>query len=362
MVSRKKIYLLAVIVLIIITFISCRKQDSHSTLSQTNATFITVTKPAYIPLENTETALGTLSSLNAPLLRAETNGRIIKLLADVGQAVKKGQLLGEIDPTDNRNSVASSIAQVAQLKAQWRFQSLTVQRMRKLIKTGVISQSNLDEAQAKLRAFDEQIKAASAQMNSAEYQLKRSQIIAPVDGLIQSRLISEGDFITIGNPLFELVTLNQLRATLLFPETVRSLLNIGQAVELKTPSLPGSSVPSVIKQLTPLLDPTNRSVSAIIEFTNPGGWQPGASVTGIVTIVKKNNVLVIPQESVVNRPRGTVVYIIKNNNAIECLITTGNIKGNWIEVVQGLTPNDVIAKDGAGYLTDHSPVTIKKSL
>lgn len=355
---QRLFYLTAVVICAVMGSISCSKKDTPATSS--TATPITVVSATTASLSSTEIAIGSLSSLSTPIVRAETSGRIVKLYADVGQEVHQGQLLAEIDPTDNRHTVTTTTAQTAQLKAQLDFQRLTVKRMRQLIKTGVITRANLDEAEAKLQVLAAQVKGANAQTNNAEYQLKRTHIIAPIDSQIQSRTVSEGDYITTGAPVFDLVTLQQLRATLPFPETVRAQLKVGQAVQLTTPALSNSVIHSTVKRLTPLLDPANRSIAAIIEFTNPGGWQPGASVTGRVIVNTNPAALMVPLESVVTRPKGYVVYRIKDHRASEQPVTIGKVQGNLIEITQGINAGDLIAKDGAGYLTDQAVVVIKK--
>ena len=102
----------------------------------------------------------------------------------------------------------------------------------------------------------------------------------------------------------------------------------------------------------------NKSLTTIIEFENPGTWLPGASSRATVVFSKFEDAIVVPQISVVRRSIGEVIYVVKENTVKEIPVKTGLRKEGYIQILEGITLNDEIVKDGAGFLTDSSIIEI----
>jgi membrane fusion protein, multidrug efflux system len=103
----------------------------------------------------------------------------------------------------------------------------------------------------------------------------------------------------------------------------------------------------------------NRSIDVIADISGQDDWQSGASVKGTVSFASRQN-LGIPEQSLVLRPAGEIVYIIKNNIAEERKVTIGISQNGLIEVTSGLSAGDIIALDGASYLTNQATVNFSK--
>lgn len=352
--------IIVILVITVIFWMFYTKEIKQET--QTNAIPVTTIKTITKPLEVTESTVGSLSSLMFPEIKAETGGRVVKLFVDVGQSVQQGQILAELDPTDQSYSAAANSARIEELIAQEHNASLTTARYQKLLKSRNLSQADYDKAIANLNAIRAQLGAAKAQTAQAKYQLARTRIIAPISGRIQSRNISIGDFITTGMPLFQVVDLSRLRATLPFPETMAQSLSVGMPVRLHTPGVNTGVVSTNIIQLSPMIESSNRSFNVIVDFANQYHWRPGGSVEAEVIVSHNPKAVMVPLECVVNRPNGTVVYKIENNKAIERKVTTGFVKDNWIEIKKGLQPNEIIAQDGAGYLSNGASISLRNGI
>jgi multidrug efflux pump subunit AcrA (membrane-fusion protein) len=99
----------------------------------------------------------------------------------------------------------------------------------------------------------------------------------------------------------------------------------------------------------------------IADVMDEPGWQPGASVTGTVVLGEESAAMMIPEQSLVLRPAGEVVYVVRDNVAYQAVVKTGQRQNGLIEILEGLQPNETIVVDGAGFLTDKAPVTISES-
>jgi RND family efflux transporter MFP subunit len=307
---------------------------------------ITVTQAQARTMQILEQSVGEADSSTAPKVGAEVAGRIIKVNVDIGDPVKKGQLLAELDPADYS-------ADARRLEAQAVSQRKLTERYRELASKGFISPSALE-------SHDAQDVSAREQHARAAKNLARTRIVSPVDGRIDNRFISVGDWIELGKPAFQLSTSEDLRIRLPFPEGVAQHIKVGQTVMLSTPTAPGASVSGKIAQVRQLVGSTNRAFDAVVAVKNPGGWKPGASVNGAVIIEEHEQAVAVPEVSVVLRPAGKVVYVIEDGKAVQHIVTTGVTQNGLVEILQGLKAGETVAVDGAGFLTDKASVNVKE--
>ncbi len=338
-------YAVAVCLCAALTLPACAKKSEEKKSGPPPAV-ITLTQAQIRTMQILEQSVGEADSSSAPKVGAEVAGRIIKVSVDIGDPVKKGQVLAEIDPADYS-------ADAKRLEAQAVSQRKLTERYRELASKGFISPSALE-------SHDAQDVAARELYNRGAKNLSRTRIVSPVDGKVDSRFVSAGDWIELGKPVFQLSTSENLRIRLPFPESVAQRIKPGQAVTLSTPTAPGASVRGKIEQVLQTVGSTNRAFEAVVEVKNPGGWKPGASVNGAVIIEEHEQAVVVPEVSVVLRPAGKVVYVIDNGKAVQHIVTTGVIQDGQVEILQGLKAGELVAVDGAGFLTDKATVSVKE--
>jgi RND family efflux transporter MFP subunit len=169
--------------------------------------------------------------------------------------------------------------------------------------------------------------------------------------------VSVGEFVRVGDPIVQIVSKQKLRAHLPFPEQIGAQLKPGLKVRLSTPTS-SETVETVVHELKPMITEGNRTIDVIADVIDAAGWQPGASVTGTVILGEQAAALMIPEQSLVLRPAGEVVYVVRDNVAYQAIVKTGARQNGLIELIEGLQPNDTIVVDGAGFLTDKAPVKI----
>jgi len=320
---------------------------------------VTVTTVSTRDLELWQFSEGQIEAISSPMIAAEVGGRIIAVSADVGQDVVVGQVLAKIDPVDYELAKKLVSTDIDRLKSLIVAQKLQVKRLKTLVTKKSANQSSLDEAQAQLGALKAQLLGAKVRLQQAERNRIKSQIVSPINGKVDQRKISEGDYVKAGTPLFHLTTRNHLRVWLPFPESLGSQLQTGLPVSLNSAVAPDRQVDSHITSLRPEITRSNRAISVIIDLDNPGDWQPGASVTGKVRIALHENALVVNQASIIRRPGGLVVYRIVDGKAQEVPVTTGIHQDDIVEILSGLQPGDQLALDGAAYLTDGVVVQVQ---
>lgn len=342
---------------------SCGNSDSASKETEagnnTKATLVTVTTIKKQAVEITEEAIGTLEGLIDPTVAAEVAGRVVKVHVSPGEQVKQGQLVATLDAADFTMQRNEAQAEVSRIQALLDNQAKIVARNQALVDKKFISQNVVDNDKAQQNVLQQQLEAAKARVGSINHNSSKTRVISPVNGTVETRLVSAGDYLKVGDPIMQIISKQKLRAHLPFPEHIGAKLKPGLKVRLTTPTS-NTKVETVIHELKPLIAEGSRTVDVIADVVNQSDWQPGATVNGTVVLGEESSALMIPEQSLVLRPAGEVVYEVRNGVAYQAVVKTGYRKNGLIELLEGLQPDATIVVDGAGFLTDKTPVTVSK--
>jgi membrane fusion protein, multidrug efflux system len=310
-------------------------------------------------LEIYEDVVGSLENVMDPRISAEVAGRVTRVLGFTGKKVKRGELLAEIDWADFEIQSRGDAAEIKRLQALLANQERVVERQQKLVTQGFISQNALDEALAQRTVLREQLAAARTRAESTGRSLGKTRVVAPIDGEVETQVVAPGDYVKVGDPLFTLVGTQRMRAHLLFPESATNRIRPGLKVGLESPAAPGRPIESTIDEIRPTVNAGNRALDAIVRFeTTDGAFRGGGSVNARVLLQVKKDALMVPEQSVVLRPAGKVVYVVSGGRVAQRPVETGLKQDGMQEVVKGLQPGEVIATDGAGFLSDGAAVTL----
>ncbi len=303
-----------------------------------------------------ETA-GQVHSKSAPTLAAEVGGRITKVMADTGDRIVEGQLLAKTDTSTLLLQQQAAQAGIERLEVHIANGERRVERFRTLSSKNLSSQTQLDDAREQLEVYRADYKAAEAQLAIVNDSLTKSLVVAPVSGVIQQRMIATGDFVGRGQPLFEITQPELLQAWLPYPESVALKVHVGQVAEIFSPLTPGESVTGEITDLQPSVGLGSRAIMAIIDLENPGKLRPSATLTGKVLVETRQAAVMVPVMSIVRRPAGDIVYVINGDKAEARIVNTGYHNGAMVEITSGLAGNEVVATDGAPFLTDGASIS-----
>lgn len=356
---KPTIHLITATLFIGLALTACGKKEAESDAKKKpQSALISTTVAEANTLEIREESIGTLEGLMDPTVSAEAPGRVIKVLAHPGQIVKKGEVLALLDATDYSLQRNQAQAEVARLEAITTNQSRIVDRNQALVKKNFISQNALDDVTTQHTALQQQLDGAKAQLAIIDHNRAKTTILAPIDGVVQKQIVSVGDFVKIGDPLLQVISKQKLRAHLPLPENIAAKIHPGIKVRLSTPTSNDEIITS-IRELKPMISETSRAVDVIADVSDQAGWQPGASVKGAIILGEHANAVLIPELCVVLRPAGEVVYLVKDGLALQRIVKTGLRQDGKIEIIEGLSAGEVIAKDGAAFLTDKAKVKVE---
>jgi len=350
------------IVLISSLMIACNGKDAatdKSLADKKNAkpTLVTITQVKNQAIVTSEETIGTLEGLTNPTISAEVAARVVKIHVNTGEAVKQGQLIATLDASDfgmQRNEAQTEVARIEALLAN---QVKTVERNQALMNKKFISINAVDNEVAQQNVLKEQLAGAKARVSSINHSSSKTKIYAPASGNIEKKLVDEGEFVKVGDPIIMIVSKQHLRAHLPFPEYIAAKIKPGLEVNLTSPTSE-TIVKSIVHDLKPMIVEGSRTVDVIADILASPDWQPGASVTGTVILGEQATAMMVPEQSVVLRPAGEVVYVVRNNKAYQALVKTGSHQNGMVELINGINKNDTIVVDGAGFLTDNTAIKI----
>ena len=336
---------------------SCGNGDTTALLTdEKRITPVVVSEPTQRDIEYVLTALGSVESIDDPTLSAETSGQVRRIGVNEGDSVTEGQVLVSLDDTLHVIETAKAEAELRRANVVLDNQIKEVQRLQRLARTQSVSRDKLEDEQAQQEILTAQRDVARKQWEQAEHLATKTRVKAPINGLVTRRHISTGDYVIDGQPLVELVSVQRLRARIAFPEQDAAQIEVGKQVRLKTPAAPDELALGVVTAVNPQIRTHNRAVEITVEFDNPGGWLPGASVDAELVAARHEQALTVPLLALSTRASRSVVFVVEQDTAHAVEVQTGWREDGWVEILDGLNPGQPIVIEGTAMLSDGSRV------
>ncbi len=290
-------------------------------------------------------ALGNLAALQEVTISFEVGGRIAKIFFDDGQNVAQGMPIIQLDDQVDAANYNAAVTALQLSQTQYK-------RGLELSKTGAISQNDLDTLKANVEKDRSNVQSTQAVLNQKE-------IKAPFAGALTSFKVQVGDFVDKGNPIVDLVNIDQLKVTYAVPENLIPELQTGQQVEIKSSAYPDKNFYGVVNFISPSVDSVSRTVavSAVVD-NNDGMLSPGMFVSVKQNISNDPNALALPEQAVTATIKGYSVYKIVDNKAVLTTVDIGVRKDGFVQIVKGLQEGDKVVTAGQQKLQDGSPVQV----
>jgi membrane fusion protein (multidrug efflux system) len=305
-------------------------------------------------LEERIDATGELVAKEEAQIASEVSGRITEILVDEGEAVEAGQVLLEIDPERRNLELADARAGLTEAGAALGEQKRDYGRAKTLHERGIASDAALDQAETELALAGSRAEAARARVGVAERAVRDASVRARFAGLIARRQVSRGEFVNVGQPLFELVALDPVEVEFHLSERDSSRVAIGQEVRVSVAPFPGEPFRGVVTVVSPTIDVRTRTLRVKAQIENPDGrLRPGLFARADLGIAIREGILLVPEEAILLRSDGSVVFRRGEGNRVErVIVETGEHRGNRVEITRGLASGDQIVTRGQTGLVD----------
>ena len=348
-----------------------------------------------VPLARTVTVSGTLAAEEQVTLSFKVTGRVEEMRVDLGSIVRKGDPIARLTPTDFELRLRQAEAALQQARArlgldvsgtddtvdadqtglvrQARAALNEARRQRERVSTfverGISAKADLEAADAALEIADgrhqdalEEVRnrqAVLAQRRSelalARQQVDDATLRSPIDGVIRERLVFAGEYRAAGTPIVTVVRQHPLRLQLAVPERASTSLRVGQPVRV-TVEGDSTAYEGRVSRVSPAIEEATRTLPIEAEIPNESGrLRPGTFARADI-VIANDPAIVVPQDAIVMFAGIEKVLLVKDGKAREQRVRTGLRVGDRVELIEGVSPGDVVILTPGG-LADGSPVT-----
>ena len=343
--------------------------------------------------------VGTLAPMDQVTISSEADGKVSRILADLGDRVKAGQVLIQIDSEKQQYTFEQQQAALARALAQYgatdpehlpeiertpdamRANSDLVQatqafnRATELFKRNLVSQQALDDAQAALQSkraiynsalqtgknLRASIQASQAAMKLADRQLRDTQIRAPFDGFVEKRLVNLGELVKTQTPVIAIVRLDPLKVTAEIPEKMGPWIHTGETVKLQVDAYPGRTFDGRVSRISPAVNTSTRAFPFEALVPNADATlKPGTFARVHIESSKIDTVLTLPYSALQYRYGVNRVYVVEGDKLAMRELSVGERVGDRIEILGGVKAGERVAVTDVDTLNDGAAVSVTK--
>ena len=331
---------------------------------------VTVVKAVAVDAGRGLTLPAGLAANQQTLVYARANGYVRRWLVDIGDRVKKGQLLVQLDTPEldkqlaqSRASLLQTMAALEQAKANRDLAHVTARREAELFAKLLISAQENDQAQTQAAVWDANVNAAKANVaaqraNVAQLEqlVSFGKVYAPYDGTITRRLVEIGTLVNAGagttaTSLFEIASTDPMQAYVDVPQVFAPSVRVGGEAKVAVRNFRGRVFTGRITRTAGALDPASRTLRTEVDLPNPKGeLLAGMYVDVSLDVAVTHQVVRVPSSAIISDSRGVHVAVVDGSGKVSLVaVTTGLDNGSTIDLVTGLSGGEqVIATPPSG--------------
>ncbi|KZD12586.1 efflux RND transporter periplasmic adaptor subunit [Oceanibaculum pacificum] len=290
-------------------------------------------------------AVGSLLPNESVILQPEISGRISRILFEDVQKVERGAALVELDKEILQAELAQAEANLALARANF-------DRADTLLKQGTGTARTRDEALARLRSDQ-------AGQELAKARLDKTTIRAPFAGVLGLRNLSVGRYVTPADTIVALQQIDPLKAEFRVPEVYLTSVNVGQKIEMTADALAGRDFVGEIYAIDPQIDIDGRSLRIRALVPNKdGALSPGLFIRLTIIASVRENAVLVPESAITPIGQERYVYKLQDDKAVLTKVNLGSRRPGMVEVLKGLSPEDVVIIAGQTRLRDGIKVEV----
>ena len=308
------------------------------------------------------TANGNIAAWQEASIGADVAGlRLKELRANVGDRVKKGQVLATFDAAPVQQDQAQARASLAEAEAAYADARGNAERARAVQASGALSQQQINQYSTAEKTARARVEAAKAVVASQNLRVRNTQVLAPDAGVISARAATVGQVVAPGTELFRMVRQGRLewRGEVMAEDL--PAIHPGQSVRIDLPSAPDADGPVVtgtVRQLAPTVDPKTRFAIVYVDLPRGGAARAGMFARGRIAI-GQSDALTVPQDAIVMRDGFAHVLKLGEGDRVQLLrVQTGRLADGRVEITQGLDANARVVVRGGAFLNDGDLVQV----
>jgi membrane fusion protein (multidrug efflux system) len=303
-------------------------------------------------------AIGTLAAVQGVTVSADLPGTVDKITFESGKWVNVGDVLVELDTRQER-------AQLAQVEAQRELARINFERTQELVKQGVVARMEFDNVTA-------QKNATEAQVGEIKATIARKTIRAPFSGLLGIRQVNLGQYLSAGQAIVPLQSLDPIYANFDVPQQEAPKIKVGRVVQVTSNDAAGARFSGKVTALDSVVNESTRNIQMQATLANPGAkLRPGMFVEVAVTTGVAHPVIAVPTSAINYAPYGDSVYIVSDMKdpkgqsylgVRQQIVKLEGSRGDQVAVVSGINPGDQVVSSGVFKLRNGAAVQVNNTV
>lgn len=320
-----------------------------------SALSVEVIEPTYADWSTKIALNGNVSAWQEASVGVDANGlRIVAIKANVGDRVKKGQILAELQSESVSADLEQAKAGLMEAEALFNEAKADADRARELEKTEALSKQEVNKYLTAEKTSLARMLSLKAQVKNALYKFSQTKVIAPDDGTITARTGMVGLVVNSGTELFRMIRKDKLEWKADAPSTELAKIRVGQAINILDGT--NSNVLTKVRQIGPTIERQTRNGTIYADLPNVGNFRAGMFIRGEIE-TQKGRVLVIPQTAVMMKDGFNYVFKVGvDSRALKTKVSIGQINGNQVSILSGIDAKTAIVGSGVGFLVDGDSV------
>ncbi len=372
MFKRAVVYALVFIALLLIgaaVIVARRTAQAHTlaeNATQSSLLYVNVVSPKPAITDGQISLPGTLQGFVEAPIYARASGYLSHWYKDIGDHVKKGDLLAQIDAPEVQQQLAEASATRAQSSTNLQLARSSFERWSNLRKRDAVSQQEFDERNNTLKSAEASQEGSSANVRRLQELVGYSKVVAPFDGVITKRNVDVGNLIDPGGGarlLFTMAQVDPLRAYIYVPQTYASQIAVGSPASVTLSEMPGLTFAGKVARTAGAIDPANRTMQVEVNLPNPDGKLfPGSYVqVQLKTDQSQVRELVIPNNALLFRAEGPMVVVVGADSHVHIRpVAIARELGGSVILNSGVGRDDRLVINPPDSLAENDPVTVAK--
>ncbi len=358
----KRMFLMLAIVLAVIGGLGFYKYKQIKTAMAMGASFAPPPDAVTTVVAKTESwpstlnVIGTAAAIQGVTVSADLPGTVDKINFESGQSVHAGDVLVELDTRQER-------AQLAAAESDRDLARINYAREQQLVKEGVVPRSEFDNAEA-------QQKSTEARVGEIKATIERKTVKAPFSGILGIRQINLGQYLSAGQAIVSLQSLNPIYVNFGVPQQETPRVRIGRTLRLTSDDLPGVEFMGKVTAIDSVVNEATRNIQVQATLSNPGGrLRPGMFVQVELGMGGNRNVISLPASAINYAPYGDSVFVVtdekdaKGNRKVkQQFVKVEGSRGDQVAVVSGLNVGEEVVSSGVFKLRNGASVQVNNSV
>lgn len=286
-------------------------------------------------------------------------GRVNAVPVAEGDSVRQGQVVAELDrqPFDDQRRQAA--AAVEQARAQLENAHLNLQRNQQLFERGIAAGKEVEDARSQLAAAQAAVDTATAALSTADRNIERARVRAPIAGQIVKRMVSVGEQVdgTAAQPIVEIANLDRVELAANVPSEYLGRIKTGQRAMVSSDAFPGREFTGSVLAIAPAVDAATNAGLVRIRIANAErALKVGMFAECRIALAQHPHTLTVPPSALVKGDEGTSVYVLTGDTAQRTPVTVGLEQPNAVEILSGLKEGDTVLTSSVYGLGDKAKV------